>query len=161
MVGIPSNECSAPSWKIHLATPNAAAVASRLVSTPTAARSGCLQRDQQQQEPESEHDPDHERRLGGEGGLEVVVLGDGAADQRSGWELRAEAVDRGADGRVGGILLGDRGHERVAVARLGWQQRAIAGSRRATCATWAACAAGATICIGPVAPGPIAACTCW
>ena len=29
----PRSECAAPSWKIHLATPNAAPVASRLVST--------------------------------------------------------------------------------------------------------------------------------
>ena len=52
-----------------------------------------------------------------------MVLGNRAAQHGSGWQLRAEAFDRGADGRVGGLLLGDRGHERVAVARLDGQQR--------------------------------------
>src|SRR5205085_2427742 len=36
----PSTECPRPSWKIHSATPTAAALASRLVTTPSAAITG-------------------------------------------------------------------------------------------------------------------------
>ena len=106
--------------------------------------------------PRREHDADDERRLGRERLLEVVVLGDGAADERARRQLGAQAVDRcarrpwwtgPASGtawisavppapRLGGHDLGDAG-----VAP--WRRR----RRRA------ASPAGATICSGPVAPG--------
>ena len=55
-----------------------------------------LERDEQEQEAEHEHDADHERRFADKYALEVVVLGDRAADERSrSWRARAQAVDRG------------------------------------------------------------------
>ena len=121
-----------------------------------------LQRDEQQQEAEREHDADHERRGSRERGLEVVVLGRGAADERAGGSVAAEPVDRVADRGVGRVLLGDRLHERVARRR----------SRSAQASRWRCpdrrgrrtrarrrLRSGATSCRAPGAPGPNAACT--
>ena len=118
-----------------------------------------LQGDQQKREPERQHDADHQRRLPGQRALEVVVLGDGAADQRALRQVGAQAVDRRADRRVRRVLLGDRLDDRQsAAARLRGQHLRDAGiaparpRRRA-----AASPAGATSCSGPGGAGPNAA----
>ena len=142
------------------ATPNAAPVASRLVSTPAAASSGAWSANSSSRNPSPSTTPITSGCLGGQGVLEVVVFGDRAADQRPHGQRGAEAVDRLADGGVGRVLLGDRRDQRVAAAS-GWAGTTcpirVALSDRVTCT---ASPAGTTICSGPVAPGPIAACTC-
>ena len=52
-----------PSWKTSRATPNAAPTASRLVTHADRGEDRRLQRDEQQQEPEREHDADDQRGL--------------------------------------------------------------------------------------------------
>ena len=106
-----AGRCRGPSWKISRATPNAAPVASRLVSTPSGGDQRRLQRDEQQQEPEGEDDADDQRRLGRQHLLEVVVLGDRAADQRSRRHRGAQAIDGSADGLGRRVGVGDRLHQ--------------------------------------------------
>ena len=137
-------------------------MASRLVSDAERGDQRRLQRDEQEQEAEREHDADHERRLRGERLLEVVVLGGGAADERSGRQRRAEPVDRVPDGRARGIGVRDRLDQREPVAaRLGGRDAGDAGiapRRRPTTAAASRC--GATIWSAPGAPTPKACCTC-
>ena len=59
----PSRPAPWPSWKISRPIPKAAAVASRFVTTPSAAMSGARTATSRSRKPSVEHDADHERRL--------------------------------------------------------------------------------------------------
>ena len=97
-----------PSWKISLATPNAAPVASRFVTTPTAAMIGACSATSSSRKPSASTTPMTSGVLVGERRLEVVVLGDRAADERARGQLGAQPVDRRADGRVGRVRASGR-----------------------------------------------------
>ena len=123
-----------------------------------------LQRDEQEQEAEREHDADHERRLRAERRLEVVVLGDCAADERApAGASRAQPVDgrRRPPGRR------DPASARPGRARARRSSLGMGGITSAMPGSLPACAApprpprpaGATICSAPGAPGPKASCT--
>ena len=73
-----------PSWKIHFATPNAAAIEARLVTTPTKATSGLPSAISSSRKPSADEQPEDQRGAGGQRLLQVVVLGRRAADERAG-----------------------------------------------------------------------------
>ena len=102
-----------------------------------------LQREQQQQEAEPEDDADDERRLGRERGLEVVVLGDGAADASCPAAAR-RAAGRSSRRRRGptGPAWGSPSRARGPRARSRRQDRGDAGSRCASGVTAAASPGG-------------------
>ena len=138
-----------------LATPNAAPVASRLVSTPAAASSGACSANSSSRNPSAEHDPDHQRRLRREQACRSLFSATAPPRTAPAGSLARSRSIVAADRRAGGILARDRGdQDQPAAAGLGRHQRAIPGSSPAMRATEAASDAGATICSGPVAPGP-------
>ena len=59
--------------------------------TPMNATSSACRATTSRMKPEHEHDAHHERRLGGEGVVEVVVLGDRAADEHRRRQLVAQS----------------------------------------------------------------------
>jgi hypothetical protein len=80
-----------------LATPNAAPVASRLVSTPTAASSGAWSAISSSRKPSASTTPMTRGVFPRQCGLDVVVLGDRPADQCAGGQLGAQPIDRASD----------------------------------------------------------------
>ena len=103
----PSRPARWPSWKMSRATPNAAPTASRLVTTPTAARIGACSATSSSRKPSARTTP-----------MTSGVLAVSAASRS--WfsatepptsapcgEVGAQAVDGGADGLVGRVVLGD------------------------------------------------------
>ena len=142
------------------ATPNAAPTASRLVTTPTAAMIGARRATSSSRKPSARTTPMTSGVFALERGLQVVVLGDRAADERGRGKVGAEAVDGGADGPVGRVVGGDDlDHHVAAVPVIAGMTCATPGSALATAATRAASAAGATTCSAPGAPAPKASWT--
>ena len=132
------------------------------LTTPIAAATGAWNATSSTRKPSASDDADDHRRLGRQRGLEVVVLGRGAADQRARGQPRAQAIDRRVQLRARGIAGRDRLDQHlVAPARLGRQgpgDARVAPAARSR-PGWRA-EAGATIWRAPGAPGPKPAWIC-
>ena len=114
----PSSPAPCPPWKISRPTPEGGTDREQVGEDAEGCEQRRLQGDQQEEEAEDEHDADHERRLGRQCLLEVVVLGSSTTDERTRGKGCAEPVDRAADAaarRVGGR---DRLHEHEPVCAL-------------------------------------------
>ena len=116
-----------PSWKIRRATPNAAAVESRLVKVPSAAINGACKGDEQQHEPGDQDDADDPWRALVEQRLEVEVLDCRAAHHCRRRKLGAESVHGVGERGVGRVDSGNGLHHRPVGAVGGRRRRRDSG----------------------------------